>query len=571
MNIAQQIKFSRGEETVDVLFTNARVVDVFGGQIITTPIAIHGEYIAGLGEYAARQVIDLAGRYVAPGFIDAHVHIESAMVNVTEFARAVLPCGTTSVVADPHEIANVLGTQGIEYMLDCAVGQPMNIFYTLPSCVPATHLETAAAHLDAAALRPLIDHERIVALAEMMNFPGVIHRDADVLQKIDTARQHRKPVDGHAPGLSGMDLSAYVAAGISSDHECTTAAEASEKLTLGMHIMVREGTGSKDLVALLPLVNAATARRMMWCTDDRHAHDLLEEGHIDTIVRQAIGSGLDPIIAIQMATLNPAEYFGLAHVGAIAPGRQADLVIFDRLQQPRAERVYCRGRLVAEKGQMVTGIPHPDPVAVAPTMHVKPGPIDFSIPAGSGPARVIEIVPDQLLTRERQMPPTLTGDQAVADPARDMLKIAVVERHRHTGNVGKGFVHGFGLQQGALASSVAHDAHNVIVVGTNDADMQAAVAHLIRLGGGLAAVHHGDIVADVALPIAGLMSTAPIGTVRDQLDHLLAAARRLGAVLQDPFMTLSFLALPVIPSLKLTDQGLVDVDRFAVVPLYVNG
>jgi adenine deaminase len=492
------------------------------------------------------------------------------MTGMTEFARAVVACGTTTVVADPHEIANVLGTEGIDYMLDSSQGQPMNIYFTLPSCVPATPMETSGATLTAEDLLPFIGHERILGLAEMMNYPGVITEDPEVLRKIEMARTGHKPVDGHAPGLSGRDLCAYISAGISSDHECTTEREATEKLNLGMHIMIREGTAAKNLKALLPVVNERTARRMMWCTDDRHPQDILVKGHIDSMVRDAIGAGLDPVIAIQMATINPAEYFRINTVGAIAPGRKADLVVFSNLNSPQMEAVYSGGVLVAEHGKISPDIALPDPVRVPPSMNVDMKQIDLCIPLANGRIRVMDIVPDQIITGQRIVEPKISGGKIVADTSRDILKIAVIERHTGSGNVGKGFVRGLGLKRGAIASSVAHDSHNIIVAGTNDDDMNVAIRTLVKMGGGLAAVYDKKVCAELALPIAGLMSLEPIPAVRDRIEHLIRAARELGTTLDDPFMTLSFLALPVIPELKITDKGLVDVARFRIVSLFVD-
>jgi adenine deaminase len=570
MALKDIIRSARGQKPVDLLLTNARIINVFSGDIFSGNIAVSDGYIVGFGTYDAEKTVDFGGRFVAPGFIDAHVHIESSMTGITEFSRAVVACGTTTVVADPHEIANVLGTEGIEYMLRSSRNQPMNIYFTLPSCVPATNMETSGATLTQEDLLPFMAHERVLALAEMMNYPGVINEDPEVLRKIDMAKTSRKPVDGHAPGLSGHDLYAYIGAGISSDHECTTEREAKEKLNLGMHIMIREGTAAKNLDALLPVVNERTARRIMWCTDDRHPQDILEQGHIDSMVRKAIYSGLDPVTAIQMATINPAEYFRVQDVGAIAPGRRADLVVFSDLGSPSIETVYCGGVRVAENGNISPEITIPDPVFFPPSMNVDMEQIDFSIPAETGRIRVMDIVPNQIITGHRIMEAMKSQGKACADTSRDLLKIAVVERHTRSGNMGKGFVRGLGLKRGAIASSVAHDSHNVIVVGTTDKDMKAALAAVVNMGGGMAAVCDNKVCAGLALPIAGLMSREPVQTVRDKTDRLIQAARELGSTLDDPFMTLSFLALPVIPELKITDKGLVDVGRFEIVSLFVD-
>ena len=569
MQTGEFINASRGNPPCDLLLKNARIVDVFSGEIMAGSVAVSGGRVAGIGEYPARTTVDLGGRFVAPGFIDSHVHIESSMACVGEFARAVVVRGTTAVVADPHEIANVLGAGGIRYMLESAEDQPINVFYTLPSCVPATDMETAGARLAAADLEPFFHDPRIVALGEMMNYPGVLNGDPDVLEKIEAARRHGKPVDGHAPGLSGRDLAAYVAAGITSDHECTTAAEALEKLAAGMHIMIRQGTGARNLSALLPIVTERSSPRLMWCTDDRHPHDLLNEGHIDSIVAAAIRTGVAPVTAIRMATLNPAERFGLTHLGAVAPGRQADLVVFSDLTAFRVEDVYVRGELIAKNGRPVAGIRTPAPVPAPPSMKVNLPALDFSRPAGGRRLRVIDVIPDQIVTRQAIESAPVEGNRLVSDPSRDLLKIAVVERHTGSGRIGLGMVRGIGLKQGALASSVAHDSHNIIVAGVTDADMAAAVGAVVEMGGGIAAAAGGRMAAGLPLPVAGLMSLEPVQSVSAAMDRLVAAAHDFGSGLKDPLMTLSFLALPVIPELKITDRGLVDVLQFRHVGLFV--
>ncbi len=570
MGINRLIAAAGGARPVDLLLANARIVDVFSGEVVSNHIAVDDGFIVGFGDYEAKAVVDLGNRFVAPGFIDAHVHIESAMVSVPEFCRAVLPLGTTTLVADPHETANVLGVPGIEYMIEAGRSQPMNFYFTLPSCVPATPMETAGAVLNADAISPLLANDRVLGLAEMMNFPGVIHQDPDPLRKIENTLAASKPVDGHAPGLTGKPLYSYVAAGISSDHECVSAEEAMEKLSCGMHIMIREGTGAKNLEALLSIINPKTAHRLMWCTDDRHPHDILAEGHIDFIIRKAISGGVDPATAIRIGTLNPAQYFGLRHVGAIAPGRRADLVVFSDLSSPRAEQVYVAGVLAAEEGRMLAGIDLREPAVCPSAMRIDPSVLDFSIPATGSKARVIELVPNQIITKSRIMAVTVDDkQQAVSDVSRDLLKIAVVERHTGSGNIGRGFVRGFGFKKGAIASSVAHDSHNLIVVGTTDADMTAAVRGVIETGGGLAAAWDGRVQAHLPLPLAGLMSNEPLDRVRHLMDGLLAAAREMGAKPSDPFMALSFLALPVIPELRITDKGVFDVAGFSHVDLFL--
>jgi adenine deaminase len=568
MNREKFIKTAQGLSPCDVHFKNARIVDVFSGQIFEGSLAVYEGRIVGFGDYPARCTRDLEGRFIAPGFIDSHVHIESSMTCASEFARAVLAHGTTAVVADPHEIANVLGVEGLRYMLASALDQPIEFFFTLPSCVPATDLETAGATLTASDLEPFFQEPRIVALGEMMNFPGVLGTAPDVLKKIEAARRNGKVVDGHAPGLSGRALMAYVAAGITSDHECTTAAEALEKLAAGMHIMIRQGTGARNLFDLLPIVTASSAQRLMWCTDDRHPQDLLSEGHIDSIVVEAIRSGLDPLTALRMATLHPAERFGLTHLGAVAPGRLANLVVFSDLASPWPEEVYVRGELVAQNGQLTSSLRTPTPLAVPSSMNVDLRTLDFTVPA-AGRLRVIEVIPGQIVTRQSIEEAPVAGNSVVSDASRDLLKIAVIERHTGSGRIGIGMVRGFGLQQGALASSVAHDSHNIIVTGVADADLRTAVEEVVAMGGGLAAAAGGRIVARLPLPVAGLMSQAPVQVISHAMDQLVRAAHDLGSRLKDPFMALSFLALPVIPELKITDKGLVDVPQFKHVPLWV--
>jgi adenine deaminase len=560
------IAVARGEEPADLWLKNARVVNVLSAEVHPADVAIYDGRVVGFGQYEARQTIDLEGRYLCPGFIDGHVHLESSMVQPSEFARAVVPHGTTAVVSDPHEIANVLGLDGVRYILEASEGLPLKVYVMLPSCVPATQMETAGAELSAADLATLLDHPRVLGLAEMMNFPGVLFRVPEVLEKIVMAGQ--RPVDGHAPGLLGKDLNAYVAAGVRSDHECTTLDEAREKLRLGMHIFIREGTTARNLRDLLPLVTPANAHRCHFVTDDRHPEDLLSEGHIDDLVRKAVAQGLDPVIAVQMASINTAEYFGLRNVGAIAPGYRADLLVVDDLERFGIAQVFAAGQLVVEEGRFLPSPAELPRVPLESTMHLDLTALDFTIAAGEGPAKVIGVIPEQIITERLSVQVPVKNGQAVADPSHDLLKMAVVERHRNTGNVGLGFVKGFGLRKGAIASSVAHDSHNIVVVGADDADMQAAVEAVAEMGGGQVVVADGQIRAQLPLPIAGLMSDQPLEKVRDRIEALTAAARELGCVLPDPLMTMSFLALPVIPTLKLTDKGLVDMEQFAIVPLF---
>jgi len=567
MELAQIIKIARGDEPADLLLKNGRVLNVFTGEIIPTNIAIAQSRIVGLGDYEAHQTVDLGGRYVAPGLIDSHVHIESAMVPPPEFARAVVPRGTTTVVTDPHEIANVLGLEGIRYMLAMAKYNPLSIYVNAPSCVPSTHMETTGAALAWYDLEPLQHEAFVIGLAEVMNFPGVVAGDEGVLDKLRSFREKVK--DGHCPGLLGRSLNAYVSAGIGSDHECTTVEEAQEKLRLGMFIFIREATNAHNLKPLLPLITPENAHRLCFCTDDRQPADLLAEGHIDFMIRTAIAGGVPPMTAFRMATLNPAEYFRLDDRGAIAPGRRADLMVFSDLQAPVAELVYRGGQLVARDG---VALPWERPTrrtVLRSSMNVDWSKVNLHLPVEGAQVRIIGAIRDQLITDHLIEPTPQAGGHVVADPSRDILKMAVIERHMATGRVGLGLVRGLGLQRGAIASTVAHDHHNLVVIGVDDQSMLTAARALAESQGGMAAAAGETVLAHLPLPIAGLMSDQPIEQVRDQMDEMLRAAHQLGSSLHDPFMAMSFLALPVIPSLKLTDHGLVDVDKFQLAPLFV--
>jgi adenine deaminase len=568
MEIRDRIVLAKGEKEADLLLTNAQLTNVLSGRIETTQsVAVAQGRIVGLGEYAAKEVLDLKGRFLAPGFIDAHVHIESSMVGVEGYARAVIPHGVTTIVTDFHEIANVMGIKGIHLMREGIESIPLNLYCMLPSCVPATSLETAGAEIRAEDLRDLMEEEWVKGLGEMMNVPGVIHGDAEVLKKIEMAQGKR--VDGHAPGLSGKELSAYIAAGISSDHECTRREEAEEKLRLGMYIMIREGSTAKNLEELIQIVTPLNARRCMFVTDDCHPEDLVTQGGVDHCIRKAIQLGLDPIIAIQMATINPARYFPLPGMGVIAPGYQADLVVIEDLREFRINQVFKAGRLVAEKGKILAGVIDERKAKAENTFNVpKISAAHFRIKAQGNRAKVIEIIPRQIITKKTAQTVKTKEGWAVADLTRDILKIAVVERHQGTGNIGMGFVKGFGLRHGAIASSVAHDSHNILVVGANDADMAQAVQGIVEMHGGLIAVTEGKTLASLPLPIGGLMSDRSIEEVRDGLNRLQQTAKEMGCKLEEPFMALSFLALPVIPALKITDKGLVDVTQFKIVPLF---
>ena len=556
---------SRGVKEADLVLKNARVVNVFSGEIVKTGIAIHNGYIAGLGDYRGKSEYDLAGSYVTPGFIDGHTHIESSMLLPHNFARAVVVWGTTTVVTDPHEITNVLGTDGLKLMQASAQLGPINVEMMIPSCVPATDMETSGARLEADEIKELFRRGGFRGLAEMMNFPGVINAVPEVMDKLRSASG--AIIDGHSPGLSGRELNTYIAAGIGSDHECITAAEAVEKLGLGMYIMIREGSTAKNMEALLPVVNTYNCGRFMLVTDDTHAEDLLH-GHINLLLKKAVAAGLDPITALRMVTLNPAEYFRLEKQGAVAPGYRADLVVIESLTDFHPLMVFKDGLLAAENGQPAAPWPGVNfPVMTAMDVKLKESP--FVIRAGGDQARVIGLVPGQLFTRSLTLSPRVVDGYAVSDTANDILKIAVIERHKGSGNVGLGFVQGLGLQRGALASSVAHDNHNIIVVGCNDADMEAAAREVINFGGGMAVASGGRVTAGLFLPVAGLMTDSDASEISLKISELKKAAGELGCRVNEPFMAMSFLALPVIPELKITDKGLVDVNKFDFVSLFV--
>jgi len=560
---------ARGEKPADLRLDNAIIINVFSGEATKGSVAISEGRIAGIGEYEAVQVIDLKGAVLAPGFIEGHIHIESSKLIPPCFAEAVVPHGTTCVVADPHEIANVWGIEGIRYMLRCSHDLPLDIYYMLPSCVPATSMETAGASLSAADLHPLLDEPTVLGIAELMNFPGALFGDPEVLSKSALANGKR-PIDGHAPGLTGKKLAAYLAAGPATDHECNTIEEAREKLSLGMRIMIREGSTARNLSALLPLVTPTNERRFMLVSDDRRPSDLVEQGHLDHSLRRAVAEGLDPITAIRMVTINTAEAFGLGERGGIRPGWRADLVALDNLKSLRPLKVWKDGRLVAESGKMtIVSMPvtrqAPRPLSVPPLSEES-----FAAPDKHTPIRVIGVVPDQIVTESLEY--TLCGHagRLTSDPSLDIAKLAVIERHTGSGRVAVAFIKGLGLKEGALASTVAHDSHNIIVAGMDDRSMLSAAKSLIRMGGGQVAALGDKLIAEFPLPIAGLMTDQDVATVAANEEELGRAAHSLGCKLSDPFMALSFLALPVIPHLKLTDHGLVDVDLFKHVPLYVQ-
>ena len=566
-NIQQKLGIARGEKPAELLFKNAKLVNVLSGEIHDANVAVEDGRVIGFGDYKAKRVIDLKGAYLAPSLIDGHFHVESSMLTAPEFARAVVPHGTGTVVIDPHEYANVLGLDGIRYVLESTKNLAVDFFIMLPSCVPATHLETAGAKLSADDLKLMMHDDRVAGVAELMNFPGVYLGFKSELAKIDAGKG--KAIDGHAPGLRGKNLNAYVLAGVRSDHESVAVEEAREKLRLGMHILLREGSTERNLEHLLPLINRNNFQNCSYATDDKLAGDLVSEGHIDHCVRKSIKLGLPPITAFQIATINTARHYRLQNLGAIAPRFWADFVVFDDLKNFRVRQTYKKGVLVAEKGKFLGKTP----VKVSlprSTMNLRYSPRDLMVkPQGTHKIKVIEIVPQQIVTRTVVEKPKISGGQIVADTARDVLKMVVVERHHATGNVGVGFVRGFKLKSGAIGSTVAHDAHNVVVAGTNDADILFAIHELARLQGGQIAVENGKVKAELALPIAGLVSDKPLAQAMKAIDDLNAAAQALGCDLDAPFMTLSFLALSPIPELKLTDQGLIDAVQLRKTGLFV--
>ncbi len=566
-NIQQKLSVARGERRAELLFKNARVVNVFSGEIHRTNVAVEDGRVIGFGDYRAKKTIDLNGAYLAPSLIDGHFHVESSMLTAPEFARAVVPHGTGAVVIDPHEYANVLGLDGIRYVLESTKNLPLDFFIMLPSCVPATHLETAGARLTADDLKLMISDERVAGVAELMNFSGIFLGAKSELAKIDAGKG--KCIDGHAPGLRGKNLNAYALAGVRSDHESTELDEAREKLRLGLHILLREGSTERNLEHLLPLINSHNAQNCSFATDDKLAGDLVHEGHIDHCVRKSIQLGLPPITALQIASINTARHYRLRNFGAIAPRFWADFVVFDDLKNFQVRQTYKKGVLVAENGKYLAKSPAKISLPRS-TMNLSYAPKNFVVKAnGTRKIRVIEIVPDQIVTKEIILAPKIEHGQVVADPSRDILKLVVVERHRATGNVGVGFVRGLKLKSGAIGSTVAHDAHNVVVAGTNDADILFAIQELECLQGGQVAVANGKVKAELPLPIAGLVTDQPLAKAMKLIDDLNSAAQALGCDLAAPFMTLSFLALSPIPELKLTDQGLVDAVKLQKTTLFV--
>ena len=549
------IAAAAGREPADLVLKNATFVNVFSNELSTMDIAVAEGLIVGMGSYQGRSEVDCTGKIILPGFLDAHIHLESSLVSPTEFVKAVLPHGTTTVVTDPHEIANVMGTDGIEYMLQATEDLPVDVRFMLPSCVPATPLDESGAILDYRAIDSFYDHPRVQGLAEMMNFVGAINGDEQTVEKIVAAQAHHKKIDGHAPDLQGNDLNAYIAAGVYSDHECHDVKDAIAKLERGQFIMIREGTAARNLEALMPLLTGKYADRCMFCTDDKHPNDLLEKGHIDYIVKKAISLGADPITAVKVACHNAARYFLLNNRGGISPGYLADFVIIDNFQDFNIEQVYKKGVLMVDHGE-IQDFPSPEiePYLVErahKTFHVADLTAeDF---AEKRPRGIIGMVDGEITTVD-------AGYSDRIDVEYDVLKIAVVERHKNTHHIGIGYIQGYGLKSGAVATSISHDSHNIIVVGTNETDMAAAVNRVVELNGGIVVWDGGQSVAEVPLAIAGIMSDEPLVTVNEKLETAKDAAHKLGVNPGiDPFMTLSFMALPVIPSLRITTRGVFDV------------
>lgn len=565
------INVARGLEKADLVIKNANIMNVLSEEIHKGDIAICDGVIAGIGEnYSGEKEIDINGAYVTPSFIDGHVHLESTMMLPKEFAKTVLPAGTTTVIIDPHEISNVLGLHGISFMHEAVKDLPMNVYTMLPSCVPATPFETSGFDLNSYDLSLLIDKPWVLGIAEMMNFPGVLNLDKNVMAKLELAKSRGKRIDGHAPYLSGKDLCGYIASGVKSDHECTTPEEAIEKLRLGVYVMIREGTAAKDLDALIPVLKTSNTRKCIFVTDDRHPADLKE--HINGMVRRVVEAGVDPIKAVQVASLNTAEYFGLKDLGAIAPGYKADLLVLPDLKTFKPDIVLKDGQVVAQDGKLAVEIPENDAIATRNSVNVRWITMDdFKIQTegdGVKKVRALEVIPHQLITKSVISDVKVVDRNAISNVETDTLKICVIERHRATGNIGKGFVKGFNLKCGAIASTVAHDSHNMIVIGTNDFDMYTAAVALIKCQGGKVVVKDGEIISQLPLPIAGLMSDKEFDFVVEKCDELNKAAHSIGCKLEDPFMTMGFLSLPVIPELKITDKGVFDTNKFDFVDIF---
>lgn len=575
-NMKEKISKALGKMPVDMVIKNARLVNVVSGEIHEANVAIDDGRVLGFGDYEAKEIIDIDGAYLAPSLIDGHFHIESTMLTPSEFAKAVVPHGTGAVIADPHEFANVLGLDGIKYLLQQS-NLPLDIFVALPSCVPATHLESSGANLNVAALSILIDEPKVVGLAEMMNYPGVLMADDEVLAKIYLAEDCGKVVDGHAPGVTGKDLNAYILAGIHSDHESTSLREAQEKLRKGMHVHLREGSSEKNLHELLPLVQPLNNENFSFVTDDRHPLDLFKEGHIDVNVRMSLELGMDIVTAIKIATINTARFYKLRNIGAIAPRYWADMIVFEDTKNFRPALVFKKGNMVAKNGKLIDGKKDISDIAISSssvlsnTMNVKSfSEDDLKIPARGKTIKIISVIPGQIVTKKIIDKAKIENGFVVADVKRDIAKLVVIERHHATGEIGKAFVHGFALEKGACASTVAHDSHNLCVLGVNDADMFIAAQRVIEMGGGQVVVLDGKVISEFPLPYAGLVSDKPLEIVVHALENLYNAVKQLSKTFPELFSALSFLSLSPLPELRLTNKGLVDVGDFKIVDLFVD-
>jgi adenine deaminase len=565
IDLTKLISVARGDAPADLVLKNARIINTFVGIIEEGNIAIVGDRIAGIGNYhKAKKIIDLKGSYIAPGLINGHTHIESSMLHPASYAQAVVPKGTTSIVTDLHEITNVAGLRGMQLVIKWAEKLPLDMFFMVPSCVPATNMETSGATISADDIKKALELPNVIGLGEMMNFPGVINGDRQVINKILAARNH--VIDGHAPGITNKHLNAYLAADIRSDHETTSIDEGREKLKRGMYLMIREGSSAKNLAELLPLVNDRTYKRCFFVADDLTCTDLLYEGDIDAVVRKAIRLGLEPIRALQLATINTAEYFRLYDRGAIAPGYVANLITITDLASLVIDTVFYKGRPVAARGEYLLSIPDTSGETLTDTVHIKPFDVEaLKLTANGESFPVIELVPEQIITRKRIERVKKENNTVLPDLEEDILKLVVVERHKATGNIGRGLVKGFGLKQGAIASSIAHDSHNIVAVGTNDYDIFTAIKEIEKMHGGLVVCADGKTLATLPLPVAGLLSPEPLTTVVDKFNNLEKTVVSLGNLPPAPFTLLSFLALPVIPELRLTDKGLVDVLEFKLI------
>ncbi len=560
MNLPDLIAVARGDRPADLVLKNASIINVFTSSIEENSVAVYSGRIAGIGDYKeAREVIDLKGAFLSPGFIDGHIHTESSMLHPAHYARAVVPHGVTSISTDLHEITNVSGLAGIRFVMNCARSLPLDIYFQAASCVPATHMETSGASIGASDIRRLLKWKNNIGLGEMMNYPGVINAFQPVIDEIVAGRGH--VIAGHAPGLRGKPLNAYVSAGIYSDHENSNLEESSEKLSRGLYLMIREGTSEKNLEELLCLITDKTWHRCMFVVDDRSCSDLLRDGDVDAVVRKAIKMGLDPVRAIQLVTLNPAEYFRLHDLGRIAPGSRANLVTFNDLKKLDIDLVFYNGKLAAKGGRYLGSTTVKTPHRLMKSVNYKPfRPTALKLVSNNEHFPVIEIVPGQIITKKQMV--KIGRGEFQPDTARDLLKAVVVERHRASGNIGLGIVRGFGLKEGAIASTVAHDSHNIVAVGTNDRDIMAAIETIREMQGGLIVCCDGKPIARLPLPICGLLSPDPAEAVSDQFEELEKVAAGLGKLPPAPFALLSFIALPVIPELRLTDMGIVDVIQF---------